>query len=139
MRRVSRSLALFALLLGATPCAAAPATLLGNWFGTGQPNDKSEMYIDHFLPGGIFRAEHRTCRQGKAQDGTQTGRWALAGDTLTIHVAMESGNRVERDDVYRIAALDARKQTSIYLPMNFSYSDTRVDNGFKMPDCDLTS
>jgi hypothetical protein len=135
-----RCVPLFALLLAAAPAfAAAPPTLVGNWFGTGQPDDKSEMYIDHFLPGGIFRADHRLCHQGKAFDGMQTGRWSLAGDILTIHVATESGRQVERDDVYRVVSLDARKQVSLYLPMNFSYKDTRVDDGFKMPDCDMTS
>ena len=130
---------LFALLLAAAPCAAAPATLVGNWFGSGQPDDKSEMYSDHFLPGGVFRAEHRLCRQGKAFDGAQSGRWSLAGDILTIHVEIEGQTRVARDDVYRLVSLDAQKQTSVYLPMNFSYKDRRVENGFKMPDCDLTS
>jgi hypothetical protein len=128
---------LLALLLPAAPASAA--TLLGNWFGTGQPDDRSEMYIDHFLSGGVFRAEHRWCRQGKAQDHLQTGRWSLAGDTLTIHVDMEGEMRVGRDDVYRIVSLDGQRQTSVYLPLNFSYKDTRVDDGFKMPDCDLTS
>ena len=128
---------LFALPLLAVPASAA--SLLGNWFGTGQPDDRSEMYIDHFLPGGVFRAEHRWCRQGKALDHSQTGRWSLAGDTLTIHVDTEGELRVGRDDVYRIVSLDDRRQTSVYLPMNFSYKDTRVDDGFRMPECDLTS
>lgn len=130
---------LLALLLPATPALAAAASLLGNWFGTGQPDDRSEMYIDHFLPGGVFRAEHRWCRQGKALDHSQTGNWSLAGDTLTIHVEMEGDMRVGRDDVYRIVSLDARQQTSVYLPLNFSYKDHRVADGFKMPECDLTS
>jgi hypothetical protein len=136
MRRV---VALMALLASAVPCAAAPATLVGNWFGTGQPDDRSEMYIDHFLPGGGFRAEHRLCRQGKAIDGGQSGSWSLAGDILTIHVEIEGPNRVARDDVYRLVSLDARKQTTVLLQLNFPYKDTRVENGFKMPDCDLTS
>ena len=110
-----------ALLWAAPACAFAPAALQGNWFGTGQPEDRSEMYIDHFLPGGVFRAEHRWCRQGKAADHTQTGHWSLSGDTLTIHVATEDDMRVERDDVYRITLLDAQRQTSVYLPENFTY------------------
>jgi hypothetical protein len=133
-------LALLGLVAAPVLAAPAPAGLVGNWFGSGQPNDKSEMYIDHFLPDGVFRAEHRTCRKGKASDYPQTGRWSMAGDVLTIHVATEAGSsQVPRDDVYRITRLDARKQVSVYLPMNFTYTDTRVDAGFKMPECDLTS
>lgn len=127
------------LVLASLAFAATPPTLVGNWFGTGQPEDRSKMYIDHFLPGGGFRAEHRLCRQGKAFDGAQTGHWSLKGDILTLHIATESGLQVERDDVYRLVLLDARKQTTIYLPKNFSYKDTRVENGFRMPDCDVSS
>ena len=132
--------ALFAVLAFDVPASAAtPATLLGNWFGTGQPEDRSKMYLDHFLPGGVFRAEHRWCVKGKALDHAQAGRWSLAGKTLTIHVVTEGEVRVERDDVYRIDQIDAHRQVSVYLPENFTYRDTRVDDGFKMPDCDLTS
>ncbi len=125
------------LLLAAAPAFAASPTVLGNWFGTGQPDDRSEMYIDHFLPGGVFRAEHRWCRQGKAFDHPQTGRWSVAGNTLTIHVATEGDLRVERDDVYRVVLLDGDRQTTVLQPTNFTYRDHRVADGFRMPDCDL--
>ena len=135
MRRV-----VLALLLCATPASAfAPSALVGTWFGTGQPEDRSEMYIDHFLPGGVFKAQHRWCRQGKALDHAQAGRWSVKGDILTIRVQQEGDLIVNRDDVYRVTQLDAKKQTSIYLASNFTYNDHRVDEKFQMPPCDLTS
>jgi hypothetical protein len=131
---------LLALTLWAAPaCAFTQAALLGNWFGTGQPEDRSEMYVDHFLPNGGFHAEHRWCHGGKALDHVQTGRWSLSGNTLTIHVAMEDDMRAERDDVYRVVLLDAQRQTTVYLPENFTYRDHRVADRFQMPSCDLTS
>jgi len=41
---------LLALFLAATPAIAASPNdwVVGRWFGTGQPDDKSEMYLDHF-------------------------------------------------------------------------------------------
>jgi hypothetical protein len=137
-----RRLALFLLALAAVPAPASAytaAAVAGTWFGTGQPEDRSEMYIDHFLPNGVFTARHRWCRQGKALDHAQNGRWSLKGDILTIHIETEAGVRVERDDVYRIVRLDAKRQTSVYLPANFTYNDHRVDEKFPMPPCDLTS
>ena len=63
------------LLLTALPAQAATYPMAGTWFGTGQPDDKSEMYIDYFNADGGFRNQHRYCRQGKvSREVRQAGR-----------------------------------------------------------------
>lgn len=128
------------ILLAALPASAATSPVVGDWFGTGQPNDKSEMYIDHFTADGGFHNQHRYCREGKiAAEIRETGRWSLKGDVLTVAIATVNGKADPRSDRYRLLPGDARNQNYVVLPTNFPYHAHRVDAGFAMPPCDLTS
>ena len=44
------------LMLLATPAYAA-SDIAGTWFGTGQPDDRSSMYIDRLRPNGEWQGE----------------------------------------------------------------------------------
>ena len=140
-----RRAALLALLLpSAGLCAAAPAPpspslWAGVWFGTGQPDDKSEMYIDYFVAGGTFHNHHRWCHQGKADDTSETGHWSLNGDSLTVRIDATDGRPAPRVDEYRAISVDAKTQNYIFLPTGFAYTAHRVSASFEMPPCDLTS
>ena len=132
-----------ALLLAASPaCAQGPSLTqrwTGHWFGTGQPGDRSQMYIDSFEPDGSFHVLHRACVQGKAHDQTQTGRWRIEGNILTISIATVNGQPEQHDDRYRVNAADGKTQDYTYLPNNFGYKSRKVDAKFQMPPCDLVS
>src|SRR5690606_38840930 len=111
------------LLLLATPAFAqdkAPggaAWLHGTWFGTGQPGDRSQMWLDVTAPDGLCQEQHRACRAGKALDTFQEGTWSLTGDILTIRIARIDGAPVPvRDDIYRILSHDGARQTYRYEP-----------------------
>jgi hypothetical protein len=142
---MKRLLLAAALMLAASPVLAQkPKPLaerwVGSWFGTGQPNDRSEMYIDTFNADGSFRDQHRWCRQGKATDIAEAGRWRIAGDILTIDIATVNGRPEPRSDRYRIKSVDERVQNYVYLPTNFEYRARKVVDGkFQMPPCDLSS
>jgi hypothetical protein len=131
------------VLLLSGPAAATPslsaASWAGTWFGTGQPNDKSEMYIDYFEPGGTFHNHHRTCLKGKAADMAETGHWSLKGNALTVQIETIDGVLAPRVDDYRALSVDAKTQRYIFLPTNFTYKAERVNAKFEMPPCDLTS
>jgi hypothetical protein len=132
--------AALALLLAATPAAAAPAWLPGNWFGTGQPNDKSEMWLERAGADGSFHVEFRACRQGKAFDNSNDGHWVLDGDAETITVDTVNGGKIPpRIDRYTILSHDARKQVYRYEGTGFVYTSFRVAANFQLPPCDLTS
>jgi len=128
------------LLLATLPASAATYPVAGDWFGTGQPDDKSEMYIDHFGADGSFHNQHRYCRQGKIwREARETGRWSVAGNILTIAIATVNGQSDPRSDRYRLTGVDAKNQNYVSLPNNFPYHAHKVDAGFAMPSCDLTS
>jgi len=135
-----RKAALLFFLTVAAPVSAAPAWLPGRWFGTGQPNDKSEMWLETAGADGSFHVLFRACRQGKAYDKTNDGRWRLDGATETVTVDTVGGAKVvPRQDVYTILAHDGGRQTYRYEGTGFVYTSRRVDAKFTMPPCDLTS
>jgi len=133
--------ALLALLLIATPVAAAPTDwMIGRWFGTGQPNDKSEMWLAEAFPDGRFHVLFRACRQGKAFDKTNDGNWRLDGAAETISIDTVDGQKLmPRQDRYTILSHTADKQVYRYELTGFVYTSHRVDTKFAMPPCDLTS
>ena len=129
-----------ALLLMAAQANAAPSYVIGTWFGHGQPEDKSAMYIDRMRPDGSWRGEYRVCLKGKpADDQVQTGRWKLDGDMLTLGVETVNGKFWPRRDLYKMLAHDTHSQKYLSIDRNFVYTPLRVADDFKMPSCELTS
>ena len=133
-----RILTCLLLCLAVSPAHAQPS-LAGTWFGQGQPDSKESMYLDHFLANGQIHSQFRTCLKGKAYDSAEDGSWSVAGDILTIKVARHDGIAAPRTDTYRLTLVTARRFKDLYLPLNFPYDEHRVDDGFKMPRCQLVS
>jgi len=113
--------------------------MVGIWFGSGQPGDPSQMYIDHFNADGAFHNEHRWCRFGKANDTAESGRWRMEGNILVIDIAVTGGRQEARTDRYRVNAVDGKVQDYTLLSNNFNYKARKVDSRFEMPPCDLAS
>jgi hypothetical protein len=133
-----RWLIAWVLLLPASP-VFAQSYMVGTWFGYGQPENRNSMYIDRMRADGTWRGEYRTCVKGKATDQVQTGRWALAGDILTLGVETVDGMFAPRNDTYRMLAHDAHSQKYLSLAWKFPYTPKRVLDNFQMPSCDLVS
>jgi hypothetical protein len=131
-----RLLACLLLCLVARPAAPGPS-LAGTWFGQGQPDNKESMYLDHMLPNGQIHSQFRTCHQGKAYGSTEDGTWSVAGNILTIQVALHDGIPMPRADTYRLESVTVRQFNDVYLPLNFPYEERRVDDKFTMPGCQL--
>ena len=126
------------MCLAAMPASAAPS-LVGIWFGQGQPGDKQSMYLDHFLANGELHSRFRDCRNGKAYDSTEDGTWSVKGDILTVKVALHGGKPAPRTDVYRLISVTPKEFKDVYLPLNFVFDEHRVDETFTMPACQLVS
>ena len=126
------------LCLLVLPAFGAPS-LAGTWFGYGEPFDKSEMYLDHFLPNGELHSQFRACHNGKATDSTEDGTWAVAGNILSIHMERHNGMPAPRVDVYRLDLVTAQRFKDVYLPLNFPFDERRVADDFQMPSCELVS
>ncbi|SRR5258706_13143371 len=120
------------------PSWAAPS-LVGTWFGYGQPDSKDSMYLDHFLVGGQLHSQFRDCIKGKPYDSTEDGTWSVSGNILTIKIARHNGVPMPRTDTYRLTSVTAQAFKDVYLPLNFPFDERRVDEGFTMPGCQLVS
>ena len=135
MRRLAICAA-FCLL--ALPAFAAPS-LVGTWFGQGQPGDKQSMYLDRLTADGQIHSRFRDCRGGKPIDSSEDGTWSLSGSTLTIQINFHNGVLMPRTDVYHLDSASAKDFRITYELLNFPYDERRVDDKFKMPSCELTS
>jgi hypothetical protein len=131
-------LALIAML-AVQPAHSQAGYMVGTWFGRGQPDDALSMYIDRMRADGSWRGEYRACLHGRPIDQVQTGRWALDGDELLLHVETVDGVKAPRTDAYRMLAHDRRAQKYVALPSGFAYTPRRVEDGYTMPPCDLIS
>jgi hypothetical protein len=120
------------------PAWAAPS-LVGTWFGQGQPGDKQSMYLDRLTADGKIHSRFRDCRNGKPVDSNEEGTWSLTGTTLTIQVTLHNGLFMPRTDIYRLDSAGAKDFKISYLPLNFPYDEHRVDDRFEMPPCQLVS
>jgi hypothetical protein len=123
----------------ATPVQAADSWMVGRWFGTGQPNDKSQMWLGQAASDGKFHALHRACFQGKARDATNDGTWSLEGDILTIRIEKVDGTQALSTDIYRVLSHSETRQSYRHEASGFVYNSRKVDSKFQMPPCDLAS
>jgi hypothetical protein len=127
------------LLLCLTVPALGAPSLAGTWFGQGEPYDKEQMYLDHFLANGEIHSQFRTCDKGKPHDHTEDGTWKVVGNILTITVSRHNGVPAPRQDVYRLDLVTPQRFKEVYLLLNFPFDEHRVADDFKMPACELVS
>jgi hypothetical protein len=129
------------LCMGEAAFAASPNDwVVGRWFGTGQPNDKSEMWLAEAFADGRFHVQFRACRQGKARDMTNDGVWTINGANEIISIDTVDGEKLmPRHDVYTILSHSKDKQVYRYEGTGFVYTSRKVPANFAMPRCDLTS
>jgi hypothetical protein len=132
--------ALVLLLIQATPAAAAdhPSYLTGYWFGQGEPNDRSEMWLGQAGANGDFTVQFRTCHKGKASDLFQKGSWRFQDGVETIQITLSGGAILFNETPYKILFHDGNHQT-YSMPSGFVFKSSRVNAGFRMPPCELVS
>jgi hypothetical protein len=132
-----RVMGLLLCLMGSS--AHAAPSLVGTWFGKGQPDSEESMYLDHFLANGQIHSQFRDCLNGKAYDSKEDGVWSVSGNILTIKIALHNGLPAPRTDIYRLVFVTAQGFKDVYVPLNFSFDEHRVEEGFTMPSCQLVS
>jgi hypothetical protein len=126
------------LFFGPAHAAEHPVFLAGHWFGQGEPNDRSEMWLAHAAPGGDFAVQFRTCRKGHASDLFQKGKWWFQDGIETVQITLSGSQVTFNETPYKILAHDAKSQT-YSLPSGFVFHSSRVDAKFAMPPCELVS
>jgi hypothetical protein len=128
------------LSLTATQGSAAPASapsLVGFWYGIGEPGDPEVFYIDAFSADGKFHAEYRKCEKGKLiYQQTQAGTWKIEDGVLTINSTEINGKPGKFDHSYDIVMLSATEFHARLHDPDFLFVERRVPK-FEFPDCYL--
>jgi hypothetical protein len=136
---MARLSALFLLLLATSASAAErPSYLVGHWFGQGEPNDRSEMWLGSASANGEFAVQFRTCRKGNASDLFQKGTWRFQDGVEYVQITLSGGRIVFDETPYKMLSHDGKHQT-YSMPSGFVFHSSRVDANFQMPPCELVS
>lgn len=134
-----RSIVLLVLLATQTAAAAEhPPYLIGHWFGQGEPDDRSEMWLGNAGANGDFAVQFRTCRKGKASDLFQKGTWWFQDGIEYVQITLSGGRVVFDETPYKMLFHDGKHQT-YSMPSGFVFKSSRVDTNFRMPPCELVS
>lgn len=116
---------------------ASPPSLIGFWYGIGEPGDPEVFYIDAFSADGKFNAEYRKCEKGKLiYQQTQSGTWKIADGVLTINSTEINGKPGKFDHSYDIEMLSATEFHARLHDPDFLFVERRVPK-FEFPDCYL--
>jgi hypothetical protein len=138
MTRLCAALA-FVLLASSSLAAPAPApTLVGNWYGIGEPDDPDIFYIDSYASDGTFHSEYRKCEKGKlVYQQTQSGKWNYRGGVLTMNANMINGKPGVFDHSYTIEELTPTEfKARMHGPTPFLFVENRIPK-FEFPPCYL--
>ena len=121
----------------AAPAPAAAPTVVGFWYGIGEPGDPEVFYIDAFSADGKFNAEYRKCEKGKLiYTQTQSGTWKVADGVLTINSTEINGKPGHFDHSYEIELLSATEFQARLLDPDFLFVERRIPK-FEFPPCYL--
>ena len=130
------SVLLLAVFCGSASAAGAPS-LVGFWYGIGEPDDPDIFYIDAYHADGTFNSEYRKCEKGKLiYQQTQSGKWSVANGTLTMNADMVNGLPDRFDHSYTIEMLTEREFHARYHNPDYLFKETRIP-AFEFPPCYL--
>ncbi len=127
------------LLALARVAHAAPAFLVGNWYGEEQPHDPNVFWLARFWPNGRFQAEFRTCHPGQTLDETDEGRWTYKNGVAEVTSTRVNGQPIDIVDRYRTLSYDGNRHTYRHERTGFVFTAVRVSADFELPACNLSS
>jgi hypothetical protein len=141
MVRVMSSLKVFAALVLIALCgsaaAADQASLVGFWYGIGEPDDPAIFYIDAYHADGTFNSEYRKCEKGKlVYQQTQSGKWKVANGVLTMSADTVDGRPGRFDHSYTMESLTQTEFRARYHNPDYLFAETRIP-AFEFPPCYL--
>jgi hypothetical protein len=125
------------------PAKAAGGSVVGDWYGLGQPHDKEMAYLDHIKPDGTYVSEFIVCRGKKSEHHIESGTWSASPDITRVVTTVIDNHpvhfqydyaMVSNDGkiwVYRIAASEPENPTAI----GYQFNARRVGPDFRMPGC----
>ena len=135
--RIAGALAL--CWLGASASAADVPSLVGFWYGIGEPDDPGIFYIDYYHADGTFNSEYRKCEKGKlVYQQTQSGKWSVKDGVLIMNSYTINGRPERFDHFYAMESLTASEFHARLQEPDFLFIEQRIP-AFEFPPCYLGS
>ena len=123
--------------VAAAPAPSQPPTIVGFWYGIGEPGDPDTFYVDAFHPDGKFNGMYAKCEKGKLiNQQTQAGTWKLEDGVLTINSTVIDGKPGKFDHSYDVELLTATEFHARLQDIDFLFIERRIPK-FEFPPCYL--
>jgi hypothetical protein len=141
--RISVAAIILAALLSFAPAYAAGGSVVGDWYGVGQPDDKDMAYLDHIKANGTYVSEFEVCKGKKTEHHIESGTWSSSPDITRVITTAIDGHGVSfqfdyamvsndgKTWSYSIAAAEPENPTVI----GYRFTARRVSPDFRMPGC----
>lgn len=127
---------LFSFVAGMSHAADNTSSIVGIWYGRGQPSDEREDFIDHFRADGSFLSIFRKYENCEVQwEFAQTGHWRLEGSTLVANVETAAGQPITRMERYAVEFTAPRELHVRHIETNYLFRMRRQDN-YRFPICE---
>jgi hypothetical protein len=138
-RKLKLALLMLAVLSATSASAADKSSLVGFWYGIGEPGDPNIFYIDAFRADGTYNAEYRKCEKGKVvYQQTQSGTWTVKDDVLSMVADHIDGKPGRFDHSYTLESVGEREIRARLHDLDFLFVETRIP-AFQFPPCYLGS
>jgi hypothetical protein len=122
---------LTALLFSDTVNANSRASVVGDWYGRGQPGgDTITVYLDHIKADGTFVSEFERCLGKKGSDIVESGTWAASTEILHVNTKVNVSND-GKTWIYRIVAALPESRDEL----GYEFNAKRVSPDFRLPGC----
>jgi hypothetical protein len=123
--------------------AAAPASIVGDWFGSGQPHDEKMAYLDHIKADGTYVSEFERCKGKVTIRSVQSGTWRASPDILRINTNIVDGKPATFQTDYQMISNDGKNWTYRIVAaepedseaMGYQFTAKRVPPYFQLPGC----
>lgn len=129
------------LALAASGASAEPS-IVGAWFGKGQPYDKNQLWLERYMPGGRFSILTRICSKNGSRDYLEVGTWSYKNGVQEIVTTSAGGKLVHYVERYVSLANDGRTRKYRFTfsdrmssEVGYVYSADRVPDDFDLPAC----
>jgi hypothetical protein len=123
--------------------AGSQSSVVGDWYGQGEPFDKTMAYLDHFRADGTVVTEVEICKGKTAMHGKDSGTWSASKDAMRVDTTVTDGRATHFQTDYEIMSNDGKtwsyrivasepEQPSI---LGYVFTAKRVAPDFRLPGC----
>ena len=123
--------------------AGSESSVVGDWYGHGEPYDKTIAYLDHFRADGTVVTEVEICKGKTPMHGKDSGIWTASKDAMRVVTTVSDGVATHIQIDYEIMSNDGKtwsyriaasepEEPSI---LGYVFTARRVSPDFRLPGC----